>query len=126
MSLHKLLLVGFFLLLPTLLLALASTLAWLVHMHGYLLLFALFGNDVPAWSLALPLKSPSSDGSSSRRLSTNPARQRNTAPRWLAPRLARLSRNDKPNAAHDDNANANHKEGATNVTIDRPNYFCAR
>ena len=35
MSLHKLLLVVFFLLLPTLLLALASTLAWLVHMHVY-------------------------------------------------------------------------------------------
>jgi len=46
--------------------------------------------------------------------------------RWPAPRLARLSRNDNPNAAHDDNANANHKEGATNVKIDRPNYSRAR
>jgi hypothetical protein len=46
--------------------------------------------------------------------------------RWPAPRLARLSRNDKPNAAHDDNANANHEEGATNVKIDRPNYSRAR
>ena len=43
-----------------------------------------------------------------------------------APSSARLSRNDKPNAAHDDNADANHKEGATNVTIDRPNYSRAR